>query len=152
MHDVHQALKSIEQSAGLKKLEFNSAGVAELKFDGEVSIYLVKISDTQLEFVNYLEISGYEADIYVLRALLHANHMGDATGCGRLALDPQDDELMFCERVNVTELDAKAFEARLLEFVKHVTFWLSDDARSKLGPRPQQPATINADMAFQIRV
>lgn len=141
MKDVNEALQAIERSSGLAKIAFNADGVVDIVFDKRISINIVRIDDTNLEFVTYLDMSEVAADPFAMRAALHANYIGAATGAARLALDPRDDDLLLCERVDVRGLDPLQFEQRLLGFLNHATFWRSQDGRQLLSTGADKPAT-----------
>lgn len=143
MKTVHDALASIRRTSGLAKLDFNQHGAVEIVFDKTISINLVRIDDTTLEFVTYLQPARFAVDAFPMRALLHANYMGSATGHGRFALDPRDDELLYCERVDVAPLDDRQFEKRLLDFVRHATFWRSPEAEQLFAPGGDAPSTLS---------
>ena len=145
MRDANDALAVLSEASGLKNLKFSGSGHLELVFDGKTSIVIVRIDDDTIEFVSYLDIPGFEVEAIPLRALLHANHLGDATGGGRLALDPADDAPLFCERVKVTEIDHSALERRLLDFLKHLAFWQSREGAALLRPAGDAPRTIGPD-------
>jgi hypothetical protein len=133
MRDVYHALERLRDMSGLSKLEFSRNGHVELVFDRSISVYVVKIDETVLEFVSYLDLASFDAGDTSLKALLRANHFGDGTGPARLALDPADDQPLLCLRVDVQLYDDKAFEAILLDFIKHVSFWKSEEADALLG-------------------
>jgi hypothetical protein len=142
MRNVHDALEAIRTRSGLGALQFDKNGAAELVFDRKISVNVVRIDETHLEFVTYLALPGFSIEALPLRALLHANYLGTATGGGRLALDPRDDELLYCERVDVSSLDEARLERRLLDFVRHAAFWRSEDANQMLGPVGDRPSTL----------
>jgi hypothetical protein len=142
MHDVNQALEAIRQRSGLAGLQFDRNEAVELVFDDKISINIVRIDDMHLEFVSYLALPDFSVDTGPLRALLHANYLGAASGGGRLALDPRDDELLYCERIDVAGLSEEALEKRLIGFVEHVQFWRAPEAKGLLGPMGDKPTTL----------
>lgn len=150
MKNVQDALASLRRTSGLAKLDFNQHGAVEIIFDKTISINIVRIDETTLEFVTYLHPARFAVDVTPMRALLHANYLGSATGHGRFALDPRDDELLYCERVDVSPLDDRQLEKRLLDFVKHATFWRSPEAERLLASAGDAPSTL-APTEFVIR-
>lgn len=134
MRDVEFALASLKETSGLAHLDFNAAGKVELVFNKTLSVILSKVDATQLELVSYLSLNSFEIDTSSLVAVLHANFLGQAVGGGRLAVDPEDNALLYCERVDVAPLDASALEKRVLAFVKHATFWNSAAADKLVQP------------------
>ncbi|MGJ0508301.1 MAG: type III secretion system chaperone [Methylocystis sp.] len=126
MRDIDEAMSELATAAGLADFGFHPNGRATLFFDSTIEVVFIRLDAETLELAVYLDLPA-PRDADMLRALLHANHLGEATGPGRLALDTQDDAVVFCERLRVTELDAGHLESRLLEFVRHARFWLSDE-------------------------
>lgn len=59
-----------------------------------------------------------------LLSLLRANHNGDATDGGAIALDPRSGELVLTKRIELATVQIDAFVAAVERFVRFVTFWL----------------------------
>lgn len=134
MRDVYQALAFLKEKSGLGKLEFNSAGKVEIVFNKTISVIVSKVDQTSLELVSYLNAPAFGDSYAAAIGLLHANFLGQGTGSGRVALDPEDDSLLYCERLDVAHLDEAGLEARVLAFVKYATFWHSEAATKLLAP------------------
>jgi hypothetical protein len=150
MRDVNEALQAIERSSGISKIAFNEDGVVDIVFDQQISINIVRVDETNLEFVTYLDMQDLADDPFAMLALLHANYMGAATGSARLALDPRDDDVLLCERIDVKGLDPLQFEERLLAFLNHATFWRSPEGRKLLDSGADRTAALPDDQ-FVIR-
>jgi hypothetical protein len=130
MRDVDEAMSELKRATGLEDLRLENEH-AELVFDGSVSVSFIRLDTQTLELAVYLDPPA-PLDLKMLKALLYANNLGEATGAGRLALNTQTDRIVFCERLRVTQLNPRDFEARLLEFVRHAQFWLSAEGAGVL--------------------
>ena len=67
-------------------------------------------------------------------------------------MNPEDDSLMLCERVDVASLDEQGLEARLIEFVKHAAFWSSEAISGLLGPQPDPAPSVPFQSEHMIRL
>ncbi|MGJ0508001.1 MAG: type III secretion system chaperone [Methylocystis sp.] len=132
MQNVDEAVDALARKSNLPTLKLNDAGVAEVVVGENLSVLLIKRGQTELEFATYLE-ARQDRNESVLARLLQANHLGDAVGAGRIALDPDTDRLLLCERVDAAMVDEHSLERRLLEFIKYAAFWQSEEAQALLG-------------------
>jgi hypothetical protein len=154
MHDVNHAIDFLRERTGLSQLALDHDGHAELIFDGNYAVDLYRIDARQLELCSILDQPAPGAPTReTLVALLTANYLGDGTGAGRIALDPRNQNILLCERLDVTTLDASAFERRVLDFVAHVAVWNSGKLDDLLegGASPASNRIELADSTVLIR-
>lgn len=149
MHNVSHAIDYLRERTGLSQLVLDQDGHVELVFDGKYAIDFYRIDDRQLELCSIVDEPGTSTR-ETLAALLTANYLGDATGAGRIALDPRNQNILLCERVDVAALDAAAFERRLLDFVAHVAVWnsgkLDDLLEGRASPSADRAQLVDSDI------
>jgi hypothetical protein len=134
MRDVNHAIDNLRQLTQLPDLDFDGAGNLSLIFDGSTAVNIARIDDKRVEFWSDIAGFGTAGDIATLRSALESNHLGEGTGAARLALAPGRDTFVLCERVDVEPLSDSQFGDRIVEFLKHVTFWNSPEgARAALS-------------------
>lgn len=125
MHDVEHALEVIKEAAGLAQLELNANKQAEIKFADGLVAHITQIDKTNLELSFRLPDLAF-ASMGMLRAMMMANFLGAGTGAGRLALDPGKEEILYCERWDVTDIDARNVARKFSEFVLAGGYWLTE--------------------------
>lgn len=125
MEPVATALKDLGGRVGLPNLQFDREGDATLLLDGVLRISLHRLDPETLEIWTLVEGLGPAHDVALLRRALEGNHLGEATGGARIALQPGGSRFVLCERVAVAGLTAEAFEGRILAFVGHLAYWQS---------------------------
>lgn len=125
MEPVATALRDLGGRVGLPNLQFDREGDATLQFDGVLRVSFHRLDPETLEIWSHVEGLGHAHDVAILRRALEANHLGEATGGARIALQPGGSRFVLCERVAVAGLTAEAFERRILAFVGHLAFWQS---------------------------
>ena len=146
MQDVNHALSVLRARAGLAKLDFDAAGNAEIVVEGAMSVYLTRVSETEMELSCRIDPLTGGLNPQVMEQMLMANSLGDGTGAARLAVDP-DRKPLLCQRVDVAPLDAAGFEARLTMFVRLAAYWQTDGA-AKLIRDAGNPADATIPAAF----
>lgn len=124
MHTIEHALAVVSERLGLKDLTLNHDGQAELAFADGLKAHVTRISTTVMELSFPLPRLSY-AKPSMMRAMLAANFLGQLTGPGRLAIDPLKEDVVYCERWDVSEMDAAGIERRLVAFIGQGTLWLT---------------------------
>lgn len=152
MQNVEEALESIRELAGLPDLKLDGDGQVELIFDGETRIALAKIDDANFELYTEIEHLGGNLSRDVLIRLLTANYLGEATGPGRLALDPRDNCVSYGQRVDVRLLDERRLEAVFSGFLRHAAFLRSDEAAELIRGAGRSGGPGLSSDAFMMRV
>ncbi|MFN3145849.1 MAG: type III secretion system chaperone [Paracoccaceae bacterium] len=125
MNDAEQALTVLAGKLGLPSLAYNANGAAEVILGGGMSVYLSKVDSTIVEASVRLEDLDF-ADAEMMQAMLEANFLGAGTGAGRLAVDSDTGETIYCCRWHVGEMDATALEARFADFAELGLFWATE--------------------------
>eukprot|EP01037_Dinobryon_pediforme_P019269 gene19269-19662_t len=87
MQDANHALSVLRNRTKIADLEFDSFGQVELVIEGSISIFLSRVSDTEIEFSSSIDALDDKIDAGVMKAMLTANALGAGTGTARLALD-----------------------------------------------------------------
>lgn len=152
MHDVHHAISALGQSMGMKSLGFNANGDIALVFDSKINVFIMRVSDHEVEYVTRLPRFDDATPASGLRKLLEANFAGTATGAGRIAVDPSDGSVLFTERVDVRPLEAADFSKSLMSFVDRSGYWLSDEAAASITePDVIEPVNESADDTSHLR-
>ena len=139
MEPVAIALRDLGGRVGLPSLQFDREGDATLQFDGVLRVSFHRLDPETLEIWSHVEGLGPAHDVEILRRALEGNHLGEATGRGRIALQPGGSRFVLCERVEVAGITAEALERRVLAFVQHLAFWQSGAA-----VRPEAEATAES--------
>ena len=125
MHAIHRTLDALKAALDLPALDLDANGQVELAFSGDLVVHLTRAGDDAIEFS--VRLPGLDsATPAMMRAMLGANLLGGATGAGRLALDVVKDEVVYCERWLVADLDAAAVERRLAGFLETAAYWLTE--------------------------
>lgn len=137
MQDVNHAIANLRRIVGIPTVEFDADGNMTLIFNDEMPINLARIDARTIEIWTELTGLGGGADASTMRRLMEANHLGEGTGAARLALAPGKDQFVLCERVDVEPLNDRQFAERIVEFLKHATFWNS--------PAGAQASSVRSD-------
>lgn len=128
MNTVRETLATIAKTLGLADLSLNANGQAEIIFGQGFSAYVTRIEETVME-LSFRLPSLDNPNRAVLRSMLNANSLGGGTGGGRLALDIETDEVIYCERWNVEDMSEARAEARIQEFSEYGAFWLTEGTK-----------------------
>ncbi|MFS8180095.1 type III secretion system chaperone [Pseudovibrio denitrificans] len=131
MHSADRVTAVISQTLGLPELAFDGSGHAELVFEGSFSGFLSRVDDSNLEFSFYLPDLNL-SDPSILTAMLMANCRGNATGSGRLAIDEDSMQALYCERWSVADVQDHKVPERLIDLVSTAAFWLAEGTHSVL--------------------
>lgn len=123
MRDFDHAVNVLAEMTGLSNIAREPEGGFELTFAGAIPVSFTKASATEMELSCIVTRLGDALEPAQLVALLTANFLGQGTAAGRLALDPADRRVVYCERLDVTALEAHTLEARVIGFVKHCLYW-----------------------------
>jgi hypothetical protein len=150
MQDVNHAVAVLRELTGLGHLELNRNGHFELIFDDDTPVNFYRIDDHQLELCTMIRPAGKTSAAEAL-ALLTANYLGHGTGAARLALDPRDQTLILCERVDVRPLGIAELQARIEGFVAYAKLWLSGEMDGLVSAKPAVADTLSEMSGFIIR-
>ncbi len=148
MQDANHALSVLRNRTKIANLEFDTAGQVELVIEDSLSIFLSRVSDTEIEFSSSIDALDDKISVDVMKAMLTANALGAGTGTARLALDAGTGEALVCDRVDVRLVDAAGFEARFTTFVRTAAFWATDGARDLLAAARPAVDVNSLDPAF----
>lgn len=151
MHDVHQAVEALGSALGLDNLEFDQNGNLTLAIEDNLLINLRQEDARTIEIWTALTSAADTRDASVLASLLVANHLGEGTGTARLALTPDRNGIVLCERLAVEDLGDDGLQRRLADFIRYAMFWNSPDAFAQASGR-QIGRTLSGDEpSFMIR-
>ena len=92
---------------------------------------------------------GLDAEVV---ATQQGREVGDVDGA--VALDPRDKKILLCERIDVTGVEATAFEERILEFLRHEALWNSgqlDDLIEGKSSQQRADSPLTVDLSMMIR-
>ena len=117
MHNVEHAITGLRDASGLTRLQLDRQGNAELVIDRKWNVFLMKVSDSELELVARLSALEGRLTTYALRRLLEWNGSANLTGAGRISIEPGGTRAVYCERVDVLPLDTAGLLARIAAFV-----------------------------------
>ena len=152
MHDVNHAIANLRSLSGISTLDFDANGNLALVFNDEIDVNFARIDEKTIELWTEIEDIGRADDPKIVRRLMEANHLGEGTGCARIALAPDTDTFVLCERIQVEPLNGDQFSDRIIEFLKYATFWNSAEVgraamASRAGaPRPGCHADVLLEM------
>lgn len=138
MRNVAHAVDVLREMIGLPTLDFNADGLFELVFDGAVSIDIVRVSETEVELSAPVAALDDQLTLERLLELMRANYHGHATGGGRVAVDPRRAAVLYCQRLDVTLLEAHHLEQAFLTFLKYTLYWQGPGADSVAAVRPAE--------------
>ncbi|MGH0004168.1 type III secretion system chaperone [Pseudovibrio ascidiaceicola] len=131
MQNVDRIVPVIRETLGLPELMFDEAGHVALLFEGSFSGVLSRIDGNNLEFSFYLP----DLDInqpHILKAMLAANCLGTSTAAGRLAIDEDKMQALYCERWSLFDVHADTIPERLIDVVSTAAFWLTEGTNTLL--------------------
>lgn len=119
-----EAVQRFGEQIGIPKLRFNADRVCALTVADGLEITL---EDAEID--GRLRINGRvgfvrQADPEIWRALLVANHNGQATGPATLSVDPSSGDVVLGQTVEVRSLDGPGLAAIVEMFLKYLTFWV----------------------------
>ncbi|WP_192847106.1 type III secretion system chaperone [Aureimonas sp. AU4] len=153
MRDTDEALETLEGLSGIQGLRWDGNGQVELVFQRRWSVVVVRVDAARLELLSEIPQLGTDLPREALVQLLTANYLGEATGTGRISLDPRDGVVTFGLGLDVTRLDARALEAAFADFLRYLAFWTSPDAAGIVQARgPGDMAAAPADADRMIRI
>lgn len=131
MNDCNHALDIIGRKLGLPDMGYDAHGVAGFTLAGDVSFYLTKVDEDELELSCAIPALAYP-DAALLQAILEAHYLGAGVGGARLALDPDTLEVILFERIIVGDMGAAILERRLDDFVANAAFLMGDGSEALL--------------------
>lgn len=126
MKDVRDALEVLKDITGVRSLEFDGQGRAQLVVEDYISVYLYRISDRDLELAAYMTTSDRYVSSDQLKALLRLNSIKDGTREARFALDAKGVPFL-CQRINVHLSDKESLDRLVLGFVQDVVKYRDAD-------------------------
>lgn len=138
MTTIAHVLDGVAAKLGMSGIELNADGQVEIDFGNDFVAHITRLDATTLELSFRLPNLDF-ATPGMMAAMLSANFLGQATGFGRLALDPVKLETIYCERWDVTEMSPGVVERRTEGFVRAGAYWFSEgsdllvDASRALG-------------------
>lgn len=124
MHSVDHAVTVIGEILGSTGLALNESGQVELVFGEDFTAHLTRVDSTVME-LSFPLPRLVAAKPSMMRMMLCANFLGASTGAGRLALDPEKDEVVYCERWQVAAMTREEVEHRLRDFMFQGGLWLT---------------------------
>ena len=124
MTTIAHVLDAISAKLGMSGIELNADGQVEIDFGNGFVAYITRVDPNLLELSFPLPNLDFATD-GMMAAMLAANFLGQATGFGRLALDPVKLEAIYCERWDVTEMSPGIVDRRTEEFVRAGAYWFS---------------------------
>jgi hypothetical protein len=133
VRDVRDALEALKDIVGAPALEFDGIGRAELIIEDQISIYLFRISDRDLELAAYTTAIDRYVSFEQLQALLRLNAINKGLREARFALDARGVPFL-CQRVNVHLFDRGALDRLVLDFVKTVMTFRDADLTIATDP------------------
>lgn len=133
MRDVRDALEALKDIIGAPALEFDGFGRAELIIEDQISIYLFRISDRDLELTAYTTTIDRYVSQEQLKALLRLNSIKTGLREARFALDAKGVPFL-CQRINVHLVDREALDRLVLGFVQSVITFRDADLTPATDP------------------
>lgn len=133
MRDVRDALEALKDIIGATRLEFDGLGRAELIIEDQVSIYLFRISDHELELTAYTTTIDRYVSLEQLQALLRLNSIKHGLREARFALDAKGVPFL-CQRVDVHLVDRQALDRLVLGFAQCVITFRDADLTRAMDP------------------
>ncbi|KZL01986.1 Tir chaperone protein (CesT) [Pseudovibrio sp. Ad5] len=131
MHHVDRIVPVIRETLGLPELKFDEAGHVDLLFEDSFSGVLSRIDGNNLEFSFYLP--GLDINQpHILKAMLAANCLGTSTAAGRLAIDEDKMQALYCERWCLSDVQEDTVPERLIDAVSTAAFWLTEGTNTLL--------------------
>ncbi|MDO6966461.1 type III secretion system chaperone [Rhizobium alvei] len=156
MTTIAHVLDAMSAKLGMSGIELNADGQVEIDFGNGFVAYITRIDSNMLELSFPLPNLDF-ATHGMMAAMLAANFLGQATGFGRLALDPVKLEAIYCERWDVAEMSPGIVDRRTEAFVRAGAYWFSQgsdtlvEAARTIGdhdePVAAQPAVSGRDDA-----
>lgn len=119
MRDVREALEVLKDLTGLPRLAFDAEGRAEIVVQEALSVYLVRISETEMEIAAHVEADRRQPTDDALRHLLRANAELRDDGA-RFALDVAGTPFL-CRRVDVARIEPRDLDRIVLGFARRVS-------------------------------
>lgn len=119
MRDVREALEALKDLTGLSRLAFDANGRAELVIEEAVSIYLVRVSDVEIEVAAHFQPDQRQPTNDELRNLLRANADLEDDDA-RFALDVAGIPFL-CQRIDVRSINPGDLDRVILDFAMRVS-------------------------------
>lgn len=133
MRDVRDALEALKDIIGAQTLEFDGLGRAELVIEDQISIYLFRISDRDLELAAYTTTVDRHVSHDQLHALLRLNAIRSGLRRARFALDVRNVPFL-SQRINVHLADREALDRLVLGFIQNVMTYRDADLGHVMNP------------------
>ncbi len=133
MKDVRDALEALKDIVGTPTLEFDGLGRAELIIEDQISIYLFRVSDRDLELTAYTTAIDRYVSVDQLSALLRLNSVEKGLRQARFALDARGVPFL-CQRINVHLVDRQELDRLVLGFVQNVLTFRDSDLTAATDP------------------
>lgn len=134
MQSVSEFFQWLGDFTGTGPLSADTDGHLSVPLDDGRVLDIRRFDDTTVDIAILLDIFPDLFDAADLRTLLAANYLGVGSGAGRIGLD--GDDVILCDRLVVTELDAGTAEARIEALVNRADYWASTDAAQMFVRQP----------------
>lgn len=131
MKDANHALDILGRKLGLAGLAFDGHGLVSLSMTEAVTFHLTRIDDAELEISTPIQCLDFP-DPALLRAMVEGHYLGAAVGAGRLAVDPDSDRVILCERWVIADMEAPVLERRFEDFAANAVFLMSEGGEALL--------------------
>lgn len=131
MKDANHALDILGRKLGLANLGFDDQGLVGLSLAEGVTFHLTRIDDAELEVSTPIQCLDFP-DAALLRAMVEGHYLGAAVGAGRLAVDPDSDRVILCERWVIADMEAPVLERRFEDFAANAVFLMSEGGEALL--------------------
>ena len=151
IRDVRAAIEVIRERTGLRDLDLDASGHAELVLDKDVSVHLTRVSDTEIELAAFMPSHDDGGTLASYRKLLAAN--GEATGEARFGLDG-DGRTVLSERLTLRDLSEDALDAAIVSFARRsVALRTIEDGRVAAPGSPPSGDTVTpAGLGSMMRI
>jgi hypothetical protein len=149
---AQELLSAYGQLAGMPGLKFEPHGCARLLFDKSIAIDLEIDEEAGcIQVYGVLGVvpsTGREA---LYRRLLEGNLFGTQTGGAALAIDPVQDEVLLCRRVDLATTNAVALTECLETFAGLIEQWQRRLASGELVVPPRDGVAAPEGMGMFLR-
>lgn len=107
-------------------LSFDETGLCQMTVQDAFVLNLQKVDDSRLRVVTYLDGLVQAMTARFLLNAATANHDGSAGVFTRFGLHKAAGILCLEDMIDISGLNADAFEARVLQFTKTAAYWLAN--------------------------
>jgi hypothetical protein len=119
IRSMHDAVQTIGRAVRIDDLAPNAQGAFELVFFDQLQVYFQEVSDTELEVQLRLG-EGQRLGPDLMQAMLAANL---SLRHGRLALEPGTDRVVYCGRINISQLGSDTLMPAVTAIIREGAAW-----------------------------